>query len=500
LFRDLRWAGLHWDEGPEVGGAYGPYRQSDRLLLYQSHIQTLLDNRKAYRCFCSADRIDKLNRLRHEKGLPLGYDRKCIDIPTHEAEDRAANGESHVVRFHVPKDYPKYNDLVYGTSGHGAGKSKQHLADEPVFDDPVLIKSDKFPTYHFANVVDDKLMRVTHVIRGSEWMSSTPLHVALYNAFDWSPPQYGHVPLLVDANKQKLSKRNLDSDISSFRDKQGIFPESLTNFAALLGWSHQRKNDVMDLAELEKTFDLKITKGNTMVAFEKLNFLQEAHARRRIEAGGEPFEHMVRDVALQILNTYGAAVVTRFIGKRKLRDIVADFLHVRSLPYRNSQQFVESLVIFLSKDGIKKRQPLDVAVPDVALYPRLRVAATTLFYIPEAHWNRETLRYHLSQLHLSDDLLETPEAKVQAKAGTKALYAFLRWALLGVESSPDAPTTMEILGREVCQSRIQEAVLVAKEVENQKTTPKVQARRVPKGEGNSKWQAHTLPSAAASNS
>jgi len=483
-----------------VGGAYGPYRQSDRLLLYQSHIQTLLDNRKAYRCFCSADRIDKLNRLRHEKGLPLGYDRKCIDIPTHEAEDRAANGESHVVRFHVPKDYPKYNDLVYGTSGHGAGKSKQHLADEPVFDDPVLIKSDKFPTYHFANVVDDKLMRVTHVIRGSEWMSSTPLHVALYNAFDWSPPQYGHVPLLVDANKQKLSKRNLDSDISSFRDKQGIFPESLTNFAALLGWSHQRKNDVMDLAELEKTFDLKITKGNTMVAFEKLNFLQEAHARRRIEAGGEPFEHMVRDVALQILNTYGAAVVTRFIGKRKLRDIVADFLHVRSLPYRNSQQFVESLVIFLSKDGIKKRQPLDVAVPDVALYPRLRVAATTLFYIPEAHWNRETLRYHLSQLHLSDDLLETPEAKVQAKAGTKALYAFLRWALLGVESSPDAPTTMEILGREVCQSRIQEAVLVAKEVENQKTTPKVQARRVPKGEGNSKWQAHTLPSAAASNS
>ena len=430
--------------------------------------------------------------------MPLGYDRKCIDIPHGEAEGRAARGESHVIRFEVPKEYPRYSDLVYGSSGHGAGKSKQHLADEPVYDDPVLIKSDKFPTYHFANVVDDKLMQITHVIRGSEWMSSTPLHVALYNAFGWSPPQYGHVPLLVDANRQKLSKRNFDSDISSFRDKQGIFPETLTNFAALLGWSHQQKNDVMDLPELEHLFDLKITKGNTMVAFEKLNFLQEAHARRRIEAGGEQLEQMIRDVAVEMLTKYGAAAITKFIGKRKLRDVVAGLLHVRSLPYRNPQQFTASLDMFFSDDAIRTRRPLDVAVPEVSLYPNLRIALSTLFYIPEEFWNRDTLRHHLSQLQFGDDVSATPENTVQSKAATKALYAFLRWALLGVESSPDAPTTMEVLGRDVCRARIQEAILVAREVENQKTTPSIQAKRVPKGEGNSKWQAHSLPHLAAS--
>lgn len=498
LFRDLRWAGLHWDEGPEVGGPYGPYRQSERLVLYQNHIKTLLQNRKAYRCFCSADRIDTLNRLRHDKGLPLGYDRKCIDIPQEEAEDRAAKGESHVVRFHVPKEYPKYNDLVYGTSGHGAGKAKQHLADEPIYDDPILIKSDKFPTYHFANVVDDKLMEITHVIRGSEWMSSTPLHVALYNAFHWDPPQYGHVPLLVDANRQKLSKRNFDSDISSFRDKQGIFPEALTNFAALLGWSHQRKNDVMDLPELENIFDLKITKGNTMVAFEKLNFLQEQHARRRVEAGGEHLEQMIRDVAVELLNKYGATAITKFIGKRSLRDVIATLLRVRSLPYRNAQQFVASADLFFSNENIRKRQPLHVAVPDVSLYPNLRVAATTFFYIPQEFWNRDTLRDHISQLQISDDLASTPEEIARAKAATGTLYAFLRWALLGTDSSPDAPSTMEILGRDVCESRIREAVLVAREVENQLTTPTIRAKRVPKGEGNSKWQAHSLPQSASS--
>lgn len=461
-------------------------------------MQPLLHTRRAYRCFCSADRIDKLNRLRHDKGLPLGYDRKCIDIPPEAAHDRAAKGESHVVRFQVPKEYPKYTDLVYGTSGHGARKSKQHLADEPVYDDPILIKSDNFPTYHFANVVDDKLMHITHVIRGSEWMSSTPLHVALYHALDWKPPQYGHVPLLVDVNRQKLSKRNFDSDISSFRDKQGIFPETLTNFAALLGWSHQRKNDVMDLFELENIFDLKITKGNTMVAFEKLDFLQEAHARRRIESGGEQFEQMIRDVALEILNRHGAATITKLIGNRKLRDIIADFLRIRSLPYRSPQQFAASLDMFFSDKSISTRRPLDVAVPDVTLYPNLRVAASTLFYIPHDLWTRDTLRDHLSQLRTGDEVSSSPENMTQNKAVKRALYAFLRWALLGVESGPDVPTTMDFLGREVCVSRLREAILVAREIETQKTTPKIQATRVPKGHGNSKWQAHSLPQVVTS--
>lgn len=425
--------------------------------------------------------------MRHDKGLPLGYDRKCIDITPEEAQQRAERGESYVIRFRAPKDYPKYNDLVYGKSGHGDAKSKQHLADEPVYDDPVLMKSDGFPTYHFANVVDDKLMQITHVVRGSEWMSSTPLHVALYHAFEWSPPQYGHVPLLVNHDKQKLSKRNFDSDISSFRDKRTIFPETLTNFAALLGWSHQQKSDVMDLAELESIFDLKITKGNTIVAFEKLDYLQEQHARRRIYAGGPEFEQLIRDVAVALLEKYGAGVITRFIAKRKLRDVVASMLRSDSLAFRNPVQFVETVNIFVTPER-NTRPPLRDVVEDLALLPQIRVAASTLLLVPDSSWTRETHRDNLAELEIYPSSATDAVSPDLLKQGKKSLYKFLRWALLDGAQGPAIPDSMEILGRDISQSRIREAVLVARDLENETSRPQIKATRVPKGQ----WQAHSL--------
>ena len=150
LYEDLQWAGLLWDEGPLVGGPCGPYRQSERTFLYQEHIRKLLDNGKAYRCFCSAERLDELNRRRHQKGLNLGYDRKCAHIPRPQAEEKAKKGEQHVIRFLAPKTWPMYNDLVYGKTGHGAEKTKKLLVEEPVWEDAILIKSDGFPTYHWG--------------------------------------------------------------------------------------------------------------------------------------------------------------------------------------------------------------------------------------------------------------------------------------------------------------------------------------------------------------
>lgn len=479
---------MQWDEGPLIGGPYGPYRQSERLPLYTSHIKTLLQNGTAYRCFCSTERIDGLNRLRHDKGLPLGYDRKCADISSEEAEQRVERGESHVVRFRAPKEYPKYQDLVYGKSGHGDAKSKQHLADEPVYDDPILMKSDGFPTYHFANVVDDKLMQITHVVRGSEWMSSTPLHVALYQAFDWSPPQYGHVPLLVNHDKQKLSKRNLDSDISTFRDKQGISPETLTNFAALLGWSHQQKSDVMNLTELESIFDLKITKGNTIVAFEKLAYLQEQHTRRKIRAGGAEFEQLIRDVAVALLEKYGAALVTRFIAKRNLRDVVASMLKSESLTFQSPAQFAESVKLFVSSEQ-SPRAPLKEVVEDTTFLPQIRVAASTLLFVPEIAWTRDVHRENLAQLEIGANSETNDVFPDQAKRAKKSLYKFLRWALLDGAQGPAIPDTMEILGRETCQSRIGEACLVARELETESTRPQVKVAKATRVE----WQSHSLP-------
>lgn len=427
--------------------------------------------------------------MRHDKGLPLGYDRKCIDLTPADVEEHLAKHESHVVRFRAPKDYPKYHDLVYGKSGHGDAKGKQHLADEPVYDDPILIKSDGFPTYHFANVVDDKLMRITHVVRGSEWMSSTPLHVALYNAFGWAPPQYGHVPLLVDHNKQKLSKRNFDSDISSFRDKKAIFPETLTNFAALLGWSHQQKSDVMDLAELEATFDLKITKGNTIVAFEKLGYLQEQHARRRMRAAGKDFEQLIRDVAVVLLEKYGAVVITDFIAKRTLRDVVASMLKSESLSFQTPTQFVDSIDSFvIPKSGVRK--PLKDVVTDSSVLPQIRVAASTLLLVPDSAWTREIHRENLAQLDVSGSSASDAMSSDRAKHSKKMLYRFLRWALLDGAQGPAIPDSMEILGRQRCQSRIQEAVLAARDLENETTGAQIKVKKVPK----SQWQAHPLVS------
>ncbi|KAH0846530.1 glutamate-tRNA ligase [Fonsecaea monophora] len=493
LYRDLRWAGLQWDEGPEVGGPYGPYRQSERLELYKTHIKSLLQTGQAYRCFCTSDRLDDLNRRRHEKGLSLGYDRKCLNsLSPSQAEEKAHRGEAHVIRFLSPPEWPRYNDLVYGKSqGHGAEKTKRLLVDEPVYEDAILMKSDGFPTYHWANVCDDHEMHITHVVRGSEWMASTPLHVALYNSLDWTPPAYAHVPLLVDANKQKLSKRNFNSDISRFRD-QGIFPEALVNFAALLGWSHTQKRDVMDLAQLESLFDLKITKGNTIVSLDKLNFLQEQHARRRVLAGGEEFEQMIRDVAVSVLDKYGAGRIMQFLAsgsqKRQLRDVLAQLLKVESLHYRSPSQFAEQCALFFEPVSLKN----DLEVSDVGLLHPLRVAASTLALIPEESWTRDTHLSHLRSLEASG-----PDESVDARTWKRELYHYLRWALLGGRQGPGIAETLEILGRGTCIARIQDANLRAREFESVTTKPVVQAqgwkgdvdgkRRVDK-----EWKAYAL--------
>lgn len=379
--------------------------------------------------------------------MNLGYDRKCASMPTAEAEQRAHSGEAHVVRFRAPDSWPRYKDLVYGHTGHGDRANKKLYDDAPVWEDAILMKTDGFPTYHWANVCDDHDMKITHVVRGSEWMASTPLHVAMYAAMNWSPPAYAHVPLLVDQNKQKLSKRNFDTDIASFRDKM-IFPEALINFAALLGWSHQQKSDVMDLSNLEQLFDLKITKGNTVVAFEKLQFLQEQHARRRVSAQGEAFEQMIRDVSIALLEREGAAKVSGLVGRRHLRDVVASMLQADSLPYHTPSDFAEKCSVFVTPH---RRPRLDL--DDASLLKEVQVAASTLLFLPEELWTAPMHSQNLNQLNIAGNDAE-PKTSKKSKG---QLYHYLRWALLGGAAGPSIPQTMEILGKAICTERIQRA-------------------------------------------
>ncbi|OHE94453.1 glutamyl-tRNA synthetase [Colletotrichum orchidophilum] len=290
LLADLKWAELNWDEGPDVGGPYGPYEQSKRLDYYRQHIAQLLDAGKAYRCFCTAHDLERHKQQSLDEGGTAHYPGTCRSLPPSQAERRAANGETHVVRFRS-ECRPSFVDKVYG--------NYQKNEDE---DDFILIKSDGYPTYHFANVVDDHLMEITHVIRGAEWLISTPKHIALYDAFKWEPPTFAHAGLLCAQNGEKLSKRNHDIDISSYRDK-GILPSALNNWLALLGWSMNEKDlakggevfyTTSDLAE---KFSLRFTKGNIKTNPDKLAVFQRKHLTHRLREE-DPDEDLLKQALL----------------------------------------------------------------------------------------------------------------------------------------------------------------------------------------------------------
>jgi glutamyl-tRNA synthetase len=428
LFKDLRWAGLQWDEGPEVGGPYGPYKQSERSELYKEHADMLLKKGHAYRCFCSSERLNRIAEQRHKLGLATDYDRACAGIPQEESDTRADAGEKFVVRLKVPDQYPSYDDLIYGTF-----KPLKRRRGDDAFEDPILLKSDGLPTYHLANVVDDHHMKITHVIRGSEWMPSTPKHVAMYNAFGWTPPQFAHVGLLVDEQGNKLSKRNFDTDITAFKEME-IFPETLTNFAALLGWSHSEKSDVMDLKKLVEKFSLKFTKGNSTVTFGKLHFLQRKHAVERAKAGGEGLQEMVQCVLRLLEDPQGpyqdwSKLAGPSPAKYIERIIVADADN-----YTNSNEFLYRHSYLFSP--LRKSASLDVPED---------IPERTKSLAEVKDWTKG---------NLTQKVHEIIDGRPKGKAGAKDVYHYLRMALTGKEEGMRIYDIMVILGREESLKRL----------------------------------------------
>ena len=247
LIRDLKWLGLDWDEGPEIGGPHVPYYQSQRLELYKRHSDLLVSKGAAYRCFCTVERLDELRKRQEEQKLPPGYDRHCRDLDLTESDKRAAAGEAHVVRLKTPMTgRTVFNDLVRGEIEY-----QNH-----VLDDLVLLKTDGFPTYHLANVVDDHEMAITHVLRGDEWIPSTPRHVLLYQAFGWEHPVFCHLPVILAPGGGKLSKRKGAISVGEYRER-GYLPHALFNFLALLGWSPGDEREKMTLQELIDSFTLE---------------------------------------------------------------------------------------------------------------------------------------------------------------------------------------------------------------------------------------------------
>jgi glutamyl-tRNA synthetase len=273
LMKTLDWAGIDFDEGPEIGGESGPYFQSQRLDIYKKYAEELISKDMAYYCFCTPERLKTLREKQQEQKLPQAkYDKLCLNLSKQEIDDNLNSDVTKVVRLNVKQDQKIiFDDVIRGRVEF----------DSNNIDDQVLIKSDGFPTYHLANVVDDYLMGITHVIRGEEWLSSTPKHVLLYNYLGWEKPVFAHLPLLLNPDKSKLSKRQGDVAVEDYRDK-GFLEEALINFVALLGWNPGDEQEFFTMEELINKFTLeRVHKAGAVFNVEKLNWLNAEHLRSK---------------------------------------------------------------------------------------------------------------------------------------------------------------------------------------------------------------------------
>lgn len=284
IFSALNWCGLHWDEGPDIGGDYGPYRQSERLDIYKKYVDILLEKGHAYKCFTTPEELKMMREVNAKMGQKSGYDRRHRNLSKEETEQRIKEGQPYVVRLKVPlKGICEYEDLI-------KGKITTPWSD---VDDQVLLKSDGFPTYHLANVVDDHLMEISHIIRGDEWLPSTPKHVHLYECFGWEPPKYIHMPLLLGTDGKKLSKRRNPTSIFYYRDS-GYLPEAFVNFLSLMGFSMPEDKEIYSLDELIEEFTTKRL-GTSAAVFDvkKLDWLNQHYLIHTIKED-ELWDHIRR--------------------------------------------------------------------------------------------------------------------------------------------------------------------------------------------------------------
>lgn len=264
ILDSLRWLGFEWDEGPDVGGPHGPYRQSERREIYQRHVDQLLESGHAFRCFCTSKRLDELRAEQLAKQQPVGYDGHCLQLSQSEINDRLASAEPHVVRMTVPSEGEcQFDDLLRG----------QICIEWAQVDMQILLKADGWPTYHLANVVDDHLMQITHVIRGEEWISSAPKHLLLYQYFGWQAPTLCHLPLLRNPDQSKLSKRKNPTSILYYQ-RMGFLPEALLNYLGRMGWSMPDEREKFTLEEMLAVFDIqRVSLGGPVFDVEKLSWL-----------------------------------------------------------------------------------------------------------------------------------------------------------------------------------------------------------------------------------
>lgn len=405
ILKSLEWLGIPHDEGPDIGGPYVPYRQSDRLPLYKKYAEELVEKGHAYYCFCTSERLEEMRKTQEEQHLPPMYDGQCKKIPLDEAKKRVAKGEKCVIRLNVPEEgTTAFTDLIRGEISF----------ENKLIDDQVLLKSDGFPTYHLGVVVDDHIMQITHIIRGEEWISSTPKHILLYQFFGWELPNIAHVSVLRNPDKSKLSKRKNPVWVSDYRAK-GYLPEALKNYMGTMAWNFPGK-ELFTVDEMTRQFDMKDVQTTAPVFDqEKLRWMNGEYIRKMDEAE-----------LIEKIKAFDATVP---------KD--SDTLMKKILPLVKERMKTlgefETLADFYFVRPTKFERPVDKKLLSVSL---------------------EVLTKQTDWTH---DAMEKAIRDAGEKAEVKARDVFmeLRLAITGKTVGPPLLESLEILGKEETLARIQ---------------------------------------------
>lgn len=416
----LRWLGLEWDEGPDIGGPSGPYRQSERMDIYASYARKLVEQGDAFYCFATPEELDEMRREQMARGETPAYDGRGLLLSADEVEDRLQRGEPHVIRMKIPTEGAcRFNDMLRG---------EIEIPWSQV-DMQVLLKNDGMPTYHLANVVDDHLMGITHVIRGEEWINSAPKHQLLYQYFGWDMPVLCHMPLLRNPDKSKLSKRKNPTSISFYRD-MGYLPEALLNYLGRMGWSMPDESEKFSLEEMLANFDIEqVHLGGPVFDVEKLDWLNGRWIRENLDA--EQFADRVADWAF---NRDNLMRVVPLIKER-----VEKFSDIPDLV-----AFLFSGLPKLTEADFENKRLEREQVIVILQFCSWRLDALRT-------WQRDSLYAELKQIA---DALE-----IKLKDFMTPLFV----AIAGSSSAPPLFDAMEILGPDMVRARLRHALSVAGE-------------------------------------
>jgi len=425
ILDSLRWLGMDWDEGPEVGGEYGPYFQSQRLELYREAAERLVAQGDAYYCYCSTQRLAEMREEQARRKRSSGYDRRCRDLSDAERAQKEAEGVTPVVRFRMPREgQTAFNDIIRGTV----------VFENSQLDDFVLLKSDGYPTYHLANVVDDHLMEINHVIRAEEWLSSVPRHKLLYQALGYEIPQMAHLPMILGPDRAKLSKRHGAVSITEYQE-QGYLPEAMLNFLALLGWSLDDKTELLSRQELIASFSLeRVSKTAAIFNQEKLDWMNGVFLR---ELSHEELSKKI----MPFLRSGLPKKVKRPVPEEYVSRIVP-LIRERINTLAEAATYADFFF-------------LDELEYDASLLIGKKMTTETTLKALKAAQEKLTLLESFDH-----DLLEDTLRPLAEELGLKSgqLFSPLRVAATGRAAAPPLFETMAVLGKDRCLQRLKVAL------------------------------------------